>query len=149
MTRNNIIGPETIQVRKIIQLSLDIQQFLMTGGIGQNEYNISIKYNEFANPSFENQIQILGSAWVNGEISTEKYVDLLWGDKISDEEKAAEVAWLDQNKKDLGDEMGLDLSALSETAEAPARAENEVYSSDLQDDTGERTDREYSQDIER
>jgi len=149
MTRNNIIAPETNMLRKIVKISLDIKQYLMTGGIGQNEYNINIKYNEFANPSFENQIQILGSAWVNGEISTEKYVDLLWGDKISDEEKAAEVAWLDENKKDINDEMGLDLSALSERAEAPATAENEVYSSDLQDDSGERTDREYPQGITR
>jgi len=101
MTRNNVIDAETIMLQKIVEISLDIRQFLETGEIEMKEYEMNIKYDEFANPSFENQIQVLGSAWVNGEISTAKYVDLLWGDKLDDEAKLAEVEWLDQHQKEL------------------------------------------------
>lgn len=101
MTRNNVIDAETIMLQKIVEISLDIRQFLETGQIEMKEYEMNIKYDEFANPAFENQIQVLGSAWVNGEISTAKYVDLLWGDKLDDEAKLAEVEWLDQHQKEL------------------------------------------------
>ena len=101
MTRNNVIDAETIMMRKIVQISLDIKQYLMTKQIVKKEYEIDIKYNEFANPSFENQIQILGPAWVNGEISTSQYVDLLWGDKLDEDAKNEEIAWLDQHQKEL------------------------------------------------
>ena len=101
MTRNNVIDAETIMLTNMVELSLDIKQYIDTGKIENRQYEINIKYNEFANPSFENQIQILGSAWVNGEISTPKYVDLLWGDKLDDEAKLAEIEWLDEHQKEL------------------------------------------------
>lgn len=132
MTRNNIIAPETVMLRKIVEISLDIKQYLTTGLISNLDHEINIKYNEFANPSFENQIQVLGSAWVNGEISTEKYVDLLWGDKLEDEEKAKEVAWLDENRKDLDEEsMGFDLPNVSEQSEAPEGTQDQIPSDNL------------------
>jgi len=101
MTRNNVIDAETIMLRNIVRISLDIKQYLENSEIVMKDYEIDIKYNEFANPSFENELQILGPAWINGEISTEKYVDLLWGDKIDDESKAKEIAWLDNHQKEL------------------------------------------------
>ena len=83
-----------------------LTQFINTQEIDLKEYDINIKYNEFANPSFENQLRVLGSAWSNGELSTEKYVELLWTDKISDEDKQKEIEWLEENKK--ADNMMID-----------------------------------------
>ena len=101
MNRDNIIDAETIMLNKIVKISLDIKQYIDSEVIEKRDYDISIKYCEFANPSFENQLQVLGSAWANGELSTEKYVDLLWLDKMSDEEKKKEIAWLDEHQKEL------------------------------------------------
>lgn len=106
MTRNNIISNETNMLRQMVQLSLMMYQYMHEGTIDIRDYDINIKYNEFANPSFENQLQVLGSAWVNGEISTEKYVELLWTDKLSEEDKQKEIAWLDENKQ--ADSMMID-----------------------------------------
>lgn len=99
MTRNNIINRETKIIKELMNICLALQEYLDTGTITIQDYDISVNFNEFANPSFENEITVLGGAWRDGEISTEKYVDLLWGDKLSDEEKATEVAWLDENRE--------------------------------------------------
>lgn len=133
MTRNNIIDAETIMIRKIVEISLDIKQYLATQQIVKQEYEIDIKYNEFANPSFENQIQILGTAWVNGEISTPKYVDLLWGDTLDNEGKLKEIAWLDEHQKELNtnEDMVPDLSELANDDQATEEDQESMPSNNL------------------
>ena len=59
--------------------------------------DISVKFDEFANPSFENELEVLGNAWDKGLISTDKYLELLWGDTLSDEEIAKEKIYLETN----------------------------------------------------
>ena len=46
----------------------------------------------------ESQLKILGPAWVNGELSTERYVELLWGDSLNDDEKRKEIEYLNSVK---------------------------------------------------
>jgi hypothetical protein len=99
MTRNNIIARQTKIIKDLLYICLCLLEYKETGIITLGKNEISVTFNEFANPSFENQLQTLGTAWSNGEISTERYVELLWGDKLSDEDKAKEIAWLDDNKK--------------------------------------------------
>ena len=96
MTRNNIINRETKIIKELLSLCLSLQEYYFINECYPND--ISVNFNEFANPSFESELQTLGPAWSDGQISTSRYVELLWGDKLSDEEKAIEVAWLDNNK---------------------------------------------------
>lgn len=107
MTRNNIIDRETKILNELFTIMLMLQEYLDTGIITIKDYNISIKFDEFANPSFENELQILGTAWSAGQISTNKYVEILWRDKLSDEDRNKEVEWLDntrmQDNLELGD----------------------------------------------
>jgi len=98
MLRNNIIGSEEMMVKNIVKLSLMIKEFMDTGRITLNDYDINIKYCEFANPSTETMLPILGNAWSQGQLSTERFVKMMWPDD-SDEEIAKEVAWLDENKE--------------------------------------------------
>ena len=98
-TRNNIIVKETKEIREIVTLSLLIQDYMKNDEIHLIDYDIQVNYNEFANPSFENELQILGQAWSAGEISTEKYVNLLWTDKLTQEEKKKEAEWLDSHRE--------------------------------------------------
>lgn len=107
MTRNNIISAETKMLRDIVNLSLMLKEYMETGKITLQEYDVNINYNEFANPSLENEIQVLGSAWSNGQLSTERYVDLLWSDKLSDEDKLKEMQWLDDNRQQENNMMGV------------------------------------------
>lgn len=107
MTRNNIINRESKILKKLFTLCLYVMEYMETGNITLQDFDFGIKFDEFANPSFENELQVLGNAWSNGEISTKKYVELLWGDKLSDEEVEAEIEWLDNNRQndnlDFGD----------------------------------------------
>lgn len=98
-TRGTIITGETKALLKLCKMLLDAQEYLNTGIFTERDYEISIKYDEFANPSFESELQVLGPAWSSGQISTERFVSLLWAGKLSDEEMAQEIAWLDENKK--------------------------------------------------
>jgi hypothetical protein len=106
MTRNNIIDRQQQVLKQLFSLSLMLEEYMETGVITLQDYDFNISYDEFANPSMENLMQVYGQAYADGCISTERYVELLWGDKLSDEEKAKEVELLEQNKK----QDNLDLS---------------------------------------
>lgn len=105
MTRNNIIAPETIMLRKLIKIVEILYQWMHKGVVEIKDFKIDIQYSEFASPSLENKLQNLSTAWANGTISTERYVELLWGDSLSDEEKMKEIEWLDENRKQESDFM--------------------------------------------
>lgn len=106
MTRNNVINREQRILKDLMELCLIVQEYLDTGSISLTEYDISVTFNEFANPSFENELTILGPAWSNGQISTNKYVDILWGDKLSKEDKIKEIEYLDSNKQQDNLQLG-------------------------------------------
>jgi hypothetical protein len=109
-TRNTIIANETKALVKLCNMLLMCQDYLETGIMMEKDYQITVKYDEFANPSFESELQVLGPAWTQGQISTERYANLLWAGKLSDEELAKEIAWLDENKQ----KDDFDMNALME-----------------------------------
>lgn len=106
MTRNNIINREIKILKDLMGLCLIVQEYLEKGTISLIDYDVSVTFNEFANPSFENEIQILGGAWSNGQISTERYVNILWKDKLSDKDKLKEIEYLENEKKRDNLEIG-------------------------------------------
>lgn len=124
MTRNNIIDRQTKIIKELVTLCLMIQEYIDTGDITIDNYDFSIKFDEFANPSFENELSVLGNAWSDGQISTRKYVELLWGDKLSEEEREIEIQELEKSRNSdnlkLGDfdndkPIGMDLQEEEET----------------------------------
>lgn len=56
------------------------------------EYKVSVSFGEYAAPSFDTTVEVVGKAKSYGIMSTEKAVDELYGDTMDDEEKAEEVA---------------------------------------------------------
>lgn len=98
-TRNNIIDPETEVLKHLLSMSLMIQDYLDTGIIVNKEYDISITYDEFANPSFESELQVLGPAWSQGQISTDQYIRMLWSGKLSEEEILKEKQYLEEHQQ--------------------------------------------------
>ena len=100
MTRGNIIDRQVKIVKELISLCLAVQEYIDTEQISIKDYDISVMYDEFINPSFENELQILGSAWSDGQISTKRYIDLLWGDRLSDEEKEIEMQEIENRRKE-------------------------------------------------
>lgn len=103
MTRNNIINTQGRVDKRVIELALDLLEFRDTGTIlPKRDYGFSVSYDDFANPTFEQRLSSLSTAYAAGAISAEKYVDLLWGDDLSQEEKSLEVSRLkEQNTNDF------------------------------------------------
>ena len=77
------------------------------------DYEVTVSFQDYANPSFESQIETIGKGKMNGIMSIEACVDELYGDDKTDEWKAEEVARL---KKEQGiaemDEPSLDADVI-------------------------------------
>lgn len=57
-----------------------------------SEYAASVKFGEYASPGFDTTVEVVGKAKSYGIMSTEKAVDELYGDTLTQDEKAEEVA---------------------------------------------------------
>ena len=53
--------------------------------------NVTVKFGEYANPSFESQVETIGKAKTQGVMSLEACIDELYGDSKSEDWKAEEV----------------------------------------------------------
>lgn len=98
-TRGNIIDRETKFIKDLSEDAAILKDYIDTGTIKDIKLDINVKYDEFANPAFEQELQVLGPAWSQGQISTKQYVTLLWAGKLSEEEMEEEITWLDNNKE--------------------------------------------------
>lgn len=98
-TRNALISGEEEILRSLLQQLLMAKEFMDTGAITTREYDISVKFNEFADDSFENKLEALGKAYDMEEISTDMYLNKLYGDTLSSEERAAEKEFLESSRQ--------------------------------------------------
>lgn len=96
MTRNAIIDSEDKCIRETMELALVLQEIIDNGSYTEKHFDISITYGEFANPSFETKAATLTQMWGHNAISSEMFVKLLYGDSLSDEAKAKEIAELEK-----------------------------------------------------
>jgi hypothetical protein len=92
-TRNRVIGV----LRQTLPLVVDA--VMKTADALQEkmliiDYNVQVEFGEYANPSFEAQVETIGKARQYGIMSCETVVEQLYGDTWSREEKAAEIARL-------------------------------------------------------
>ena len=103
-TRNVIIDAETRILKKLFNQILEAYQLMNDNKSTCDDYDISIKYSEFADDSFENKLQKLGEAYVKGTISTKMYLDKLYGDSLSKTEKEDERKYLEEDKDKAAEE---------------------------------------------
>lgn len=128
-TRSNIMDAETKELKELFTIALMLYEYMHKESISIKEYDISVKYCEFANPSFETMSKILLPMLTSGGISTKMYVDKLYGDSLSDEEKEQEIARIEeklqQDNLSLGD-FGLnEMDENIADGNRPAEAGNE------------------------
>ena len=116
MVGNNIMSSEEEIIKDVCQLSLMLQEYMDTGEITIQDYDIEVKFQDIATPSFNQNLSILGSARAAGNISNKLYVDLLWGDTLTDEEKDAEIKRLEEHEQQDNYDLGGMFGNESETA---------------------------------
>lgn len=88
-TRNKMVDMLTEVIPQLVNIILKTNDVLNNKTPG--EYEASIKFGEYASPSFDTVVEIVGKAKSYGIMSIEKVVDELYGDTMTDEEKAEEV----------------------------------------------------------
>ena len=102
MTRNSIMSANIPIIRELVQIVLDFDDYINNGVLPNKDREISVKFNEFANPSFESLSKVLYPMWVSGAISTRMYVNKLYGSSLAEEDKEAEIKALDDLRKAEG-----------------------------------------------
>lgn len=101
LTRNNIIDRETRIIRDVCFLTLALYHIVNNLDFKEEQLKseISIKFDEFASPTFEQELEVLSVAYNRGVLSTRKFVDLLYKEKLSEEEKEYEKNYIDLEKE--------------------------------------------------
>ena len=105
---SGIIPNETPMVKKLFSIALKLKEYMDTGSISlDRKYDISVKYKDFANPSYESMVATLLPMLNTGGISPKMFVDKLYRDSLSDEDKAYEIANIEEARQkdniNLGD----------------------------------------------
>lgn len=127
-TRNKMVDMLTEVIPQLVNIILKTNDVLNNKTPG--EYEASIKFGEYASPSFDTVVEIVGKAKSYGIMSIEKVVDELYGDTMTDEEKAEEVQRIkeqngmiqaeepkavdDEDYNNLGDPEDVDLDGQAE-----------------------------------
>lgn len=104
-TRNMLIDSETEILRELCSQLLCAKELMDTNGVTVQEYEVAIKFNEFADDSFENKLEVLGKAYDMEELSPEMYVERLYGDTLSRAEKDIELKYLKSSREDRTEAM--------------------------------------------
>ena len=93
-TRNALTEVEEDILRKTCVQLLCAYEFMTKNEITVKDYDISIKFSEFADDSYENKLEKLGAAYDSQQISDDMYMDKLYGDTLSRADYNRELKWL-------------------------------------------------------
>lgn len=92
-TRNAIVDALQEDLKELVSVS--IMAYREMNGIGKNEpVEVDVSFGEYANPSFESQVETVGKGKTQGIMSIEACVEELYKDNKDDEWKKEEVARL-------------------------------------------------------
>lgn len=89
-TRGQIINALYKSIPQLAVTVLMVNDIMQ--GNNPGEYKSSVKFGEYAAPGFDTVVETVGKAKSYGVMSTEKCVDEMYGDTMTDKEKAEEVA---------------------------------------------------------
>ena len=92
-SRNAIVGALQEDLQSLIKVSIKAYREL-NGQSSNDDVEVEVTFGEYANPSFESQVETVGKGRSQGVMSVEACVDELYGDSRDDEWKKQEVARL-------------------------------------------------------
>lgn len=91
-TRNRIVNTLQKVIPELVRTVLNVQ--LTASGQGLEDIDVDVPFGEYANPSFESQVETVTKAKTGGVMSVEASVEELYGDTRDEEWKSEEVARL-------------------------------------------------------
>ncbi|WP_352420743.1 capsid protein [Proteiniborus sp.] len=93
-TRGKIIDVLTEVIPLLVNVTLKVMDNMRS--INPKDYEATVTFGEYASPDFGSVVEVVGKAKSYGIMSIEKAVDELYGDTLTDEEKALEVKRIKQ-----------------------------------------------------
>lgn len=98
-TRDTIVAAEIRILKSLCSQLLVAKELMDTGKVTVPKYDISVKFNEFADNSYENKLEKLGQALDAENISEDMYMEKLYGNSLSRADYERELTWLKEHKK--------------------------------------------------
>lgn len=113
-TRGKIIDTLNEVIPKVVSIVLMVNDLISEKKPG--EYEASVSFGEYASPSFDTVVETVGKAKGYGIMSIEKAIDELYGDTMTDDEKAEEIkrikeqnGYMEAEEPKVGDEIDEDI----------------------------------------
>ena len=101
-TRDDIIDNERGVVKRVMEIAMKIYD-LMQSKTPNKDYDIHVDYSDFSAPTFDKLIASLLPLWAQDGISPEKFVELLYTDTMTDEDRKKEIDYLSGSKDKVVD----------------------------------------------
>lgn len=120
-TRQNFIELLENVIPQLVKTSINADLIIRNQAVISDDIEIKVKFGEYANPSFESQVETVGKARQGGIMSITTSVDELYGDSKSEDWKAEEV-------QRIKEEMGI--ATVEETSEVDDIMSNTPIKSD-------------------
>ena len=102
-TRQNLVKITQNALQSLVAVVLNADGELNGNGIVEG-LEVSVNFGEYANPSFESQVETVSKARQGGLMSVETSVDELYGDSKSEDWKAEEVQRIKEEQGIAGEE---------------------------------------------
>lgn len=135
-TRQSIVDAIEAQIPELVKQSINALHTMRKESI--EEIDVSIPFGEYANPSFESQVETVAKGKTGGIMSIQACVDELYGDTRDEEWKAEEVQRLMSEQGIAETEepaLSMDAGPFSvETKEGDDGGESQSDESNLQDE---------------
>lgn len=114
--RGKIIDALNTIIPDIVSVSLKANDVLY-GRIPGN-YQVSVKFGEYASPDFDSTVETVSKARQFGVMSIEKAIEELYGDRMSEEEKQEEINRIkaEQGITSIGEPAAVDIEAEKDTS---------------------------------
>lgn len=130
-SRNKIIAALTAVIPEVVSAILRTYDTMY--GQAPGEYEATITFGEYANPSFDATVDTIGKARLNQIMSFEMCVEQLYGNTLTDEEKEEEVSRL---KEQFGvGHLDFDFPGIDDTDDQEPPTEDKEPK-DLEEETG-------------
>jgi hypothetical protein len=93
-TRNAIVDALQEDLKELVSVSIMAYRELISPNGANEPVEVDVSFEEYANPSFESQVETVGKGKTQGIMSIEACVDELYGDSKDEEWKKEEIARL-------------------------------------------------------
>lgn len=108
-TRQSCVELLESVIPQLVKTALNVNAIINNQPLVLDDLEVTLKFGEYANPSFESQVETVGKARQSGIMSIEAGIDELYGDSKDGDWKAEEA-------KRIKEEMGI--AVAEETSEA-------------------------------